>query len=70
VYPCTARSQRESDSPVVSETAGSQRGVRGREMAANSQSCKLINCYNACTLYVFIRDWWALFRNIHKNKKH
>ena len=42
VYPCTARSQRESDSPVVSETAGSQRGMRGRGKTASAQSCKLV----------------------------
>jgi len=38
----TARSQRESDSPVVSETAGSQRGMRGRGKTTSAQSCKLV----------------------------
>jgi len=42
VYPRTARSQRQSDSPVVSETAGSQRGMRGKGKTASARSCKLV----------------------------
>jgi len=59
VYPRTARSQQESDSPVVSESAGSQRGMRGRGKVATTRSCKLVKLLctckrSVCIVYDFI----------------
>jgi len=57
-YLCTtARSRRNSCSPVVSETAGNQRGLRGRGKLATTQSCKLVKLLHTrmrsvCIVYV------------------